>query len=280
MWFQTPVGAYKPNHHEVDSYQRYAVNIIVDDDIVWGPQIVLKAGAGQEGRRIPDASTLRIRLGPTLRCDSLEPIVTFELKPGPCNLRYHRTRSLDTEEPPSTPPSNLAVKPGTGYWPDWESLLANETFKTWYEQVCEQASRALNQQPAKASFPAFFLTGFYFYLIIFSQPSEDSRVARSISPISYFSEGTEDAGYNRLLEAAKDGLMATQERVGLEYEIKYFCERYIDDNTGHLTAQFAGALRLATEWENGPRLRDSWFTALAEQGAASSRNIVRCFISN
>ena len=248
----------------------------VDDDILWGPQFVLEAAAGK-GNRIPDATTMRIR--PTADSYFLDPIATFELKPGP--YAFNKPPRSDTEELTSSPPLAVATRSDPRSSSS-ETLQANKMFQKWYLQVCEQASRALDQRPAGASFPAFFLTGFYFYLIILRRPGQDSDVARGIPPTPHFQADMEDAGFNDFLKHAYDELGATKQIVELEYEVKYFCERFLDRDTKHLTARFARALRLVIEQETGLLLQESWFTAFAdsEEGAANTDNIVRCFSSS
>ncbi|KAM5530298.1 hypothetical protein V8D89_009768 [Ganoderma adspersum] len=229
--------------------------IMVDKDIVYGPQVVLKE---VEGTRTPDAAIMRIRSQGTHR--DLELLAIFEVKPGPCTLS--RESSGGQESPMSSPTES------PGRLDDSDELLADQQFKASYKQICEQASRALSQLPPHRSIPTFFLTGFYFYFIMFNGDAPPFHAP----DVPQFRQGTEDQGYNALLRAQHTQSVATERIMRLNYEVKYFRERYID-HQGHLTAQFAAALQSAIEGQEGPVLVDSWFTSLGKQGAADETKI-------
>ncbi len=238
-------------------------HITTDKDIVYGPQVVLKKG---QGKRTPDASLMRIQPEDNFLRE-LELIAIFEIKPGPCNLaRWREGQESSQVLPPNSEPQ-------------WDSgeVDANTYFSQSYFQICEQASRALEQLPAHRSIPVFFLTGFYFGLIIFSRGTPVDQGPNTSVTAPRFGKGTEDEGYNALLGAHRAQLDAARRTTSLKYDVKYFRERYID-RQGHLTAEFAAALQLAIEGQNGPVLRESWFTALAKQGVANEENIVSHFM--
>lgn len=216
------------------------------------------------GKRTPDAAIMRIR-SEADPWELLELLAIFEVKPGPCTFQ----KQSDDEKEPQTPSSTSS--PGRQEEINWSE--ADMQFKASYEQICEQASRALAELPPHKSIPAFFLTGFYFYSIMFHH-GDASPVQTPGVP--QFEMGTEDAGYNPHLQAEHARSIAKQRTMALKYEVKYFRERYID-HQGHLTAEFAAALQSAVEGQEGPALGDSWFTTLAKQGVANDANIVSYF---
>ena len=116
--------------------------------------------------------------------------------------------------------------------------------------------------------------GFYFYFIMFSGDAAPFHVP----DVPQFGQGTEDQGYNDILQAEHAQSVAIQRIMRLNYEVKYFRERYID-HQGHLTAQFAAALQSAIEEQEGPVLVDSWFTTLGKDGAADEMKIVSCVVN-